>query len=316
MLHFLKTWTLPIAMLAGAAAYFLYISIPVFDGTHRIVGQLIGWVQPVLIFLMLFLSFCKVDPLALRPRRWHALHLLVQSGSFASLCLLCTQLPSAGLRVVVEAAMLCMICPTATAAVVVTGKLGGDTAGLTTYTLLINLATAIVVPLLVPLVHPSASVGFLVSFQLIIARIFPLLICPFVLAVLVRYLLPKLHKALLRPRDLPFYLWAVSLSLAIGVSVRSLFHSHATLWVQLGIALASLLSCVLQFGLGRWLGKRYGCPISAAQALGQKNTVFAIWVGYTFLTPVSALAGGFYSIWHNVYNTWQLRRQEQEKGPC
>ncbi|MCI6725792.1 MAG: transporter, partial [Bacteroidales bacterium] len=48
---------------------------------------------------------------------------------------------------------------------------------------------------------------------------------------------------------------------------------------------------------------------ASCQALGQKNTVFAIWMGYTFLTPVSSLAGGFYSIWHNIFNAWQLDRQ-------
>jgi BASS family bile acid:Na+ symporter len=41
--------------------------------------------------------------------------------------------------------------------------------------------------------------------------------------------------------------------------------------------------------------------------MGQKNTVFAIWLGYTFMTPETAIVGGLYSIWHNIYNSWQLR---------
>ena len=64
----------------------------------------------------------------------------------------------------------------------------------------------------------------------------------------------------------------------------------------------------MQFAFGRWLGERCGRRVSTSQALGQKNTVFVIWLGYTFLNPVTSLAGGFYSIWHNVYNTWQLRQ--------
>ena len=51
---------------------------------------------------------------------------------------------------------------------------------------------------------------------------------------------------------------------------------------------------------------RNGEIIAGGQALGQKNTVFAIWFAYTFLTPVTAIAGGFYSLWHNLVNTWQL----------
>ena len=34
MLKFIKTWTLPIAMLVGALAYFLYTATPVLNGTH------------------------------------------------------------------------------------------------------------------------------------------------------------------------------------------------------------------------------------------------------------------------------------------
>ena len=51
-------------------------------------------------------------------------------------------------------------------------------------------------------------------------------------------------------------------------------------------------------------------PSPAGQSLGQKNTVFAIWMGYTFMTPETAIVGGLYSIWHNIYNSWQLYRAE------
>ena len=88
-------------------------------------------------------------------------------------------------------------------------------------------------------------------------------------------------------------------------------HSSNGLAVILETALASLLACIFQFAAGRAIGRRYGCEISASQALGQKNTVFAIWVGYTFLTPAVSVAGGFYSIWHNVYNSWQLHRHQK-----
>ena len=57
--------------------------------------------------------------------------------------------------VALEGTMVCLICPTATAAAVITGKLGGSAASLTTYTLLSNLLAAVIVPLVFPLVEPS-----------------------------------------------------------------------------------------------------------------------------------------------------------------
>ena len=45
--------------------------------------------------------------------------------------------------------MLCLICPTATSCAVITGKLGGDIEGVTTYTMLINLLAALLIPAVV-----------------------------------------------------------------------------------------------------------------------------------------------------------------------
>ena len=218
--------------------------------------------------------------------------------------------------------MLCLICPTATAAAVVTGKLGGDVAGITTYTVLINLVTAVLVPLIVPLLHPMDGMDFWTAFSMIVAKIFPLLILPCLAAWLVRYLAPRIHRKLLNFPDLAFYLWAIALTLAITVTTKSIVHSAMSPRLLMLIGLISLICCALQFVAGRFVGSRYRPrtyspvveergkeirKITAGQALGQKNTVFAIWMGYTFMTPETAIVGGLYSIWHNLYNSHQLR---------
>ena len=91
------------------------------------------------------------------------------------------------------------------------------------------------------------------------------------------------------------------------------------------MSLISLVCCILQFVVGRFVGSRYTSrrpaakpeveargkavrTVTAGQSLGQKNTVFAIWMGITFMTPETAIVGGLYSIWHNLYNSWQLYR--------
>ena len=112
---------------------------------------------------------------------------------------------------------------------------------------------------------------------------------------------------------MPFYLWLVALTLAIAVSTKAIVHARMSLLVLAGIALVSLICCLLQFYMGRRIGARHGEIITGGQALGQKNTVFAIWLAYTFMTPVTAIAGGFYSVWHNIVNTWQLYRKNHCK---
>ena len=313
---------LPISMLAGAAMYLTYHFMP--EPVHRAgpaLEHIVALAQPLMIFTMLFLTFCRIEPHELKPHRWHCWLLLIQGGSFtliglaifllSRLCL--DSLP--GCKVLMESAMLCMICPTATAAAVVTRKLGGDVPGITTYTILINILTAILVPAIVPLIQPMGDFSFRDAFCRILAKVFPLLIMPCLAAWLVRYLFPSLHRAILSKPDLAFDIWAVSLSLAIAVTVKSIVHSTMPVYLMLLIALVSLGCCALQFALGHRIGSFFGkqaMSITAGQALGQKNTVFAIWMGYTFMTPETSIVGGIYSIWHNLYNSRQLARKEKE----
>ncbi|MGM9736525.1 MAG: bile acid:sodium symporter family protein [Candidatus Cryptobacteroides sp.] len=322
----IKQNMLPISMLTGAAIYLLYHYLP--EPVHHagpVLAQTLAIVQPLLIFAMLFLTFCRIEPRELRPHRWHWWLLLIQGASFTllGLAIVCLSRLFHGdifsCKVLMESAMLCLICPTATAAAVVTRKLGGDIPGITTYTILINILAAALVPAVVPLVNPMDGMTFWDAFCKILAKVFPLLIMPCLCAWLVRYLLPSFHKAILSKPDLAFNIWAVSLSLAIAVTVKSIVHSTMPIYLMILMALVSLVCCALQFALGHWVGSHYGHRpghhdkrVTAGQALGQKNTVFAIWMGYTFMTPETSIVGGFYSIWHNLYNSWQLGRQSSE----
>lgn len=304
---FIKNWILPLSMLAGVAIYFIAANVPMLEQHRTELLNLVGLVQPVLIFSMLFLSFCKVKITDMRPRKWHAWLLLIQVLLFSGLAGIAALMPSvSNSRVLIESAMICLICPTATASAVIVKKLGGSATDVTTYIILINVFTAIIVPIFVPIVHPSADQSFLVSSSLIVSKVFPLLLMPLVCAVLVRRLLPQLHQRLLNCFNLSFYIWTVALALAIAVTTRTIVQTHLPILYQCAIAVVSLVCCGLQFYIGKRIGVYYGDSITAGQALGQKNTVFAIWMGFTFFTPITSIAGGFYSVWHNVVNSYQL----------
>ena len=159
----IKDWMLLIAMVTGASSYMIYHVMP--EPVHHagpFLSGLVEVMQPLLIFSMLFLTFCRIEPKDLRPHRWHWWLLLIQGGLFVILGAvawgLMRFLPDSSHNgvVLLESAMLCLICPTATAAAVVTRKLGGDVPGLTTYIVLINLLTALLVPLVVPVIHPQS----------------------------------------------------------------------------------------------------------------------------------------------------------------
>lgn len=313
-MQILRDWALILAILAGIVGYFVLASMPFDTSIKQVILQSVECVQPVLIFAMLFLTFVRINPHDIRPCKWHGWLLLIQAGIFSVIGGLLAFLPISDARVVLEGTMICMICPTATAAAVITRKLGGSMAHITTYTILINLVAAILIPALVPFVHPNPHLNIWNSSMLILGKVFPLLLLPLVLAMLVRKLLPKVRAWIEKYPDLSFYMWAVALTLAIAVTVRSIVHTTVSWQVQMWLVMVSLLSCAFQFWIGRKIGKVYHDKITAGQALGQKNTVFAIWLGYTFFSPVTAMVGGFYSIWHNLVNSYQLYMHEHPGG--
>lgn len=313
VLKFIKDWILIFAIIAGVAGYFIYVSIPCLDSTRATALKAVEIIQPALIFSMLFLTFCKINPRRLRLCGWHWWLLSFQAGMFLLLAAIVTMLPRNGLRIILEGAMICFICPVATAGAVVTKKLGGNATHITTYTILINLVAATVIPAVIPFVHPHPSLSVLSASAQILGKVFPLLLFPLFLAFLIRKTSPKLHFTLSRYHNLAFYMWVAALTLATAVTTRFIVHSHVPLSVELGLVGVTFVSCIVQFLTGWKIGRIYGDKITAGQSLGQKNTVLAIWLGYTFFTPITSVAGGFYSIFHNVINSYQLYKHAHKK---
>ena len=156
ILRFYKNWALPISMVMGVVLYFVYTNVPFLRGTSHVVNRLIGVLQPTLIFAMLFFTFCKINPIDLRLRTWHTIalgcQLLLTVGIYYGLLYgLQTyaeylEMTPTDIQVISQGIMVCVIMPTATAAPIIAGKLGGSIQNLTTFSLLSNLVTALVVP--------------------------------------------------------------------------------------------------------------------------------------------------------------------------
>ena len=340
LISLLRTWKLPVSMLTGVLLYYLLKAmLPAGGDAEGIFYHAVShFLQPSLIFVMLLLSFLRVDIRDLKPHRWHIILLAVQSALFVLSSVVALLIPpsAGGWRLMAEGAMLCFICPTATASAVIVQKLGGSVSGDVTYIVLCNMMVSLLAPAFLTLVEPHAGLGFMTEFFMIMGKVFPLLLFPLFIAFVIRHYAPRLRDGLLSVPDLAFYLWLVALALAITVTVRTIAESDIALVHLVGLAVVSALCCVVQFRVGRCVGRRWKQPtkplaelsisalspngyidaaerssITAGQAMGQKNTVFAIWMGLVFLNPVTSVVGGFYSIWHNLINSWQLYQRSK-----
>ena len=254
-----------------------------FDSNALWLGMLIGALGykiflplkpslPWLIFFMLFFTFCKVNPLDLRLHKWHWVVLAAQMiFSFATYALV---LHFTADPILAQGLLMCFIMPTATAAPIIAGKMGGSIQNLTTFTLLSNFATAIIVPATFPLIYPAADMTFWPAFLLILSRIAPLLLGPFFAAWALRagFNYYYRHLEVSKSRDLeksaprefvlptrlavvPFYLWVCSIIVLTSVVTETtVLNIQSQISNILILLVCSFFICLLQFGLGKLIG--------------------------------------------------------------
>ena len=338
---FLDRNALSLAMLVGVVGF------PVF--------RHLTWMLPPLIFLMLFFTFCKINPLDLRLRTWHcvvlATQLILGIGIYYGLLAIGNEVIERfgdkviginDIAIISQGLMLCILMPAATAAPIIAGKLGGSIQNLTSFTLLSNIATAIIVPLFFPVVNPSAGIEFATAFWMILKKISPLLLGPFFAAWLLRigYNFYQRKKGSGKTFTLskkwatmPFYVWVMTLIVLMADLTYTLIHQEYSYWTIGILCVGSIATCLLQFWLGRRIGLRFPATtkgedyrdvlinpeaanysmeqvsrITAGQAFGQKNTTLAIWMAQAYLVPVASMAPAAYIIWQNLFNSIQLSR--------
>ncbi|MDL2283801.1 transporter [Oxalobacter sp. OttesenSCG-928-P03] len=298
IIDFAKNWTLPLAIVIGTAGF------PVWG--------YFSFLLPYLIFAMLLLTFCRIPLSEIRFNAMHFWLLAFQLGG----SILAYVIVSPFNTLLAEAAMVCVIAPTGTAAAVITRKLGGSAASLTSFAILSNLGTAVAAPILFPIVHPAeGNIGFLAAFFIIIQKVFPLLILPFILAMLLRRFTPRLNEKLSGLQEWAFYMWGITLMIAVAKTVNSLVHDPDGGMTAVWLGLTALVVCILQFVAGKQLGGRFFQDrITGGQALGQKNAVLSLWMADTYLTPIASVAASAYLVSQNLFNSWQLWMTRKEQG--
>lgn len=290
----LRTYALPIAMIAGV----------VF---HSIAGSL-AFLTPYLLFAMLLVSYCKLDVTTLRISPMYAWLLAIQLiFSWVVYGVVAIFNP-----VVAQGAFICLFCPTATSAPVIASLLGGNLSLLVGYSLVCNMAVALLAPIFFSFIGSHTELMFLDSVIIICKQVLPLLLLPLLLAVAMQRFFPRLHSAVRSRPNISFYLWIVALFIVVGRSVGFVMQQPLSyLPVEIALALIALICCIMQFVLGRKIGGRYGDKVSGAQGLGQKNTVLAIWLALTYLHPIASIAPASYVIWQNIINSAQLMYHER-----
>lgn len=286
---------MPVAMIAGGLFYNFF--------------EKFSFCTPLLIAIMMFISYTNISLADIRINRLHISLLSIQV--IGSLIILLILLPFD--KTVAEGSMICLLAPTATSAVVITGMLGGNMASLTTYSLLSNMSIVLIAPLVFSLIGDGESISFVYSVFSIFSRVFALLLLPFLVAVLLKFVSPAAHSKIRKAQSVSFVLWTFALAIVTGKTIRFILDQGKSYYhTEIILAVTALLICLAQFYIGRRLGAKYNDTIAGGQGLGQKNTILAIWMAQTHLTPISSIAPGAYILWQNIVNSYQVWRKQRQ----
>ncbi|WP_424653263.1 transporter [Capnocytophaga sputigena] len=317
ILQFIKNWTLPVSMGIGAVAYLVFYYVPALEGASQWFAPFFNSILPLFMFLILYVTFCKVDFKKLAPVKWHFWTTACQLLLVMSIVGAILFFHIGGKRLILlESVLACIISPCAAAAAVVTLKLGGNLEQMTTYTFLSNLLCALLIPICFPLIEPASQMTFWGAFSLIMQKVCLVLVVPMLLALLTKSLpqLRRFHQWLIHIPDLSFYLWGCSLMIVTGTTLKNIFHAGTSVLFLLLIGFSGLVLCLLQYGVGRYIGRFFGTSIESGQGLGQKNTAFAIWIATTYLHPLSTVGPGCYILWQNIINSIEIWKKGKYKA--
>ncbi len=300
------------AMVVGCLGYELFTRVEVLAPMGDSMGPLmIDWL-PIGLFLLLYFTFCKIKISELRPRTWHFVIQIVRTLLAAFMVLMIYLFGDDPERkLVLEGMFICFICPTAAAVVVVAEKLGGSIGSLTIFTIIANVVTMVIIPTFFPLVEREANITFMMAMLMLLRNVFVVLVAPLALALLSRRFVPRFVQYVNQYKNIGFYIWCVNLAIISGVTLRNIVHSTVSGWVLWCLLITPLFVCLIQFAIGKAIGRHWNDSISAGQALGQKNTVVGLWLTLTFLNPLAAVAPGAYVLWQNLVNGWQIWYKEK-----
>ena len=245
-----KSYVLPIAIVLGLLLHDYCAALSV--------------VVPFIIFTIILLTFTAVDILKLRFKPLFAWIILFQVGvsigGYALLRLLNVN------EIIAEGVLIGVLCPVAASVAVVSTMLGADRNTVTSYTVIGNLIVSLVAPVYFSFIGVNQDIPFFDSFLQILRRIGTVIGLPFFVALALQLLWPKANHFISRYKGLAFYLWAVALFLTLGQTIHFIFINGKGNWNSiLWLGISALLFCIIQFGLGKWIGHKYGDTIAGGQ---------------------------------------------------
>lgn len=261
------------------------------------------WVIPYSIGMMLFLTFVGVEKEKLKP---HPLHIKLLIGIQISGFIFWLIPTLLGYPVLAESMFYCAAAPIAAAAPTIISILKGKIEFITTALLLSQFIFALLMPLVMPFIIPGSTASFWDIASTVFIQLVQVIICPAILAIIVRIIYAKSITWRAKTSNLALGLWVFNLSVITASSLTNILLLEYSLMDMLPFVVAAAIICTVGFTVGYQLGKP-DHAVEFSQGLGQKNTLLTLLIAsHSYSTPIACIGPTFYIIFHNIANAIQV----------
>lgn len=292
-----KSAVLPIAMLLGVIG---------FNWFYTLMNVVVFTVS-----IMFFIAYCSLDFRRLRVTRVNIIMLILHVILIFVSYLLAKWLFS---DIVAKGVLLCVLCPTAASSSAIVIILGGNKEISITHIILDSFLVALLAPLILSYIEPQNDFSYILSVLDILKKVGPLILVPFICAVLCKRLRPKLALKIAEYNWTSLIFWSISLIVIFASTTHTIVYAKKEDAQDIILMfIVSLIVCLLQFAIGKIIGKRLHQTIAFTQGVSQKNTSIGVWLAHTYLSnPLSIIFSAAYSLWQNLINTWQVYYYEKK----
>ena len=292
-----KSAVLPIAMLLGVIG---------FNWFYTLMNVVVFTVS-----IMFFIAYCSLDFRRLRVTRVNIIMLILHVVLILASYLLAKWLFS---DIEAKGVLLCVLCPTAASSSAIVIILGGNKEISITHIILDSFLVALLAPLILSYIEPQNDFSYILSVLDILKKVGPLILVPFICAVLCKRLRPKLALKIAEYNWTSLIFWSISLIVIFASTTHTIVYAKKEDAQDIILMfIVSLIVCLLQFAIGKIIGKRLHQTIAFTQGVSQKNTSIGVWLAHTYLSnPLSIIFSAAYSLWQNLINTWQVYYYEKK----
>ncbi|MCF0210339.1 MAG: hypothetical protein HUK18_03350 [Bacteroidales bacterium] len=267
---------------------------------------------PFFVFMVLFFAYSGLNFHKMRITKLNIVLLIVHFLTAIGVYWLCTLFFN---PIVAKGVLVGVICPVAAAASAVVVALGGNREICVVHILLDNFFICIAAPIMFSLAESSADISFIASALILLGKLFPVVILPLLLVILLRKLTPNFAITLKKYEWLSILFWSMALLLNMAATGWAVIEIGKEFKAEIIIMIVlAFVMCVAQFGFGRLLGRQFNEKVVCAQAIGQKNTGLGIWMAYTYFSnPLTTMYAAAYAVFQNIFNSIQMYLHDKKK---